>query len=209
MTPMQSEIAKLPHKAFTFLPVTAENQKAAQTAVKKFAKGCSVDDIVAFYDYTIMGNGKKGIIVTKDRLYASTLKGCIEFSKIEKIEPYSSNNYYCQVTFKDGTSVKFDSMGVASYPVGVVKIVMRYFKPEASTVQSVRTVPERTAPKSAQKVSQLDVSVKLPVIEEVNPQYEPIFESVYVEQPKPKAEDMSVVTRRPKPKVRQQPDEQE
>ena len=38
-------------------------------ALNNFAKSCKREDVVAIYDFTIMGNGKKGYLLATDGIY--------------------------------------------------------------------------------------------------------------------------------------------
>lgn len=52
-----------------YKPIESCKEKVIQNAIKNYAQDCQREDIVAIYDTTIMGNGKKGFLLARDGLY--------------------------------------------------------------------------------------------------------------------------------------------
>lgn len=52
-----------------FVPVGKKQEKMIQNALNNYAKDCRREDVVAIYDFTVLGNGKKGYLLATDGMY--------------------------------------------------------------------------------------------------------------------------------------------
>ncbi len=223
---MYRELAPLHDREFAFVPVSKDNQKAVQNAIKTYAKDCRIQDILLFYDYSASRNGKEGFILTRDRLYGSDMDGFIKWDDVLVITP---QEFEIRFLFRSAGSYELDTCGSCAYMVQVLEYFFRYLK--AATGRSIVVNKEKKAAaqptpesaeekqpirvlsdeeiKAAEDAAKVDAALQLMQQEASNPEsvpapepepYEPVFEPVFVDQDKPKTEDMSVVTRRPRPK---------
>lgn len=68
--------------------------KKMNNAIAKFANDVKIDDILAYYDLTIFGSGKEGIILTENYVYyrygGTTFK--VKYSDIKKVELEKNND---------------------------------------------------------------------------------------------------------------------
>ena len=62
------DILKKVH-ADKFKAAESKKEKTIENALKNYASGCKREDIVAIYDTTISGNGKKGYLLARDGMY--------------------------------------------------------------------------------------------------------------------------------------------
>lgn len=59
----------MPQQKAGFVPVDQEKEKVIKNALNTYARGCKREEIVAIYDVTILGNGKKGYLLATDGIY--------------------------------------------------------------------------------------------------------------------------------------------
>lgn len=62
------DILKKVH-ADKFKAAESKKEKTIENALKNYASGCKREDVVAIYDTTISGNGKKGYLLARDGMY--------------------------------------------------------------------------------------------------------------------------------------------
>ncbi len=86
-------------KSSFFVKASALKPKQLVNAVKHIAKGEKEENIVAMMDITVLSSGKKGIVITEDKVY---FNDCFSIAG-NHIRKYSDINRLCRVEKKDDT----------------------------------------------------------------------------------------------------------
>lgn len=79
-----------------FVPVEQKKEKVIRNALQNYAAGCREEDVVAVYDTTISGNGKKGYLLAADGLYGYDFTTFKRYTDGVKKVPFEGlKSHYC------------------------------------------------------------------------------------------------------------------
>ncbi len=68
-----------------FLPASAAPAKMIRNAISSYAQEISPEEVLAIFDATVLGSGKKGFVVTKDYIYTNHLLNSLKAGRNAKI----------------------------------------------------------------------------------------------------------------------------